>query len=409
MAVYQAPGVYVEEVEGGSRPIQGVATAVAAFVGFTEKAPEGNPDDPEGVRPTLVTNWSQFERNYGSFTEGAMLPLAVYGFFANGGGRAYIVKVPHLDGEGNPRAVAAADLVGNEGLRTGINGLAVAEDVTMVAVPDLINVAKGADGGVDLETWQAVQIALVNHCESQKDRMAILDAPPGMNPQQVLEWRTNAGYDSMFAALYYPHIRIANPLSKPTNDLPKTITVPPSGHLAGLWARTDGIGVWKAPANEVLRGALDLEYQMTTGEQEILNPVGINAIRAFGVRGIRVWGARTTSSDPLWRYLNVRRLFNYIEDSLIGGTQWVVFEPNDANLWARARRTVNAFLLGLWRAGAMVGATPDAGFYVKCDEETNPREAVDEGRVTIEIGVAAVKPAEFVVIRIGQWAGPGAE
>ena len=137
MAVYQAPGVYVEEVEGGSRPIQGVATAVAAFVGFTEKAPEGNPDDPEGVRPTLVTNWSQFERNYGSFTEGAMLPLAVYGFFANGGGRAYIVKVPHLDGEGNPRAVAAADLVGNEGLRTGINGLAVAEDVTMVAVPDL--------------------------------------------------------------------------------------------------------------------------------------------------------------------------------------------------------------------------------------------------------------------------------
>ena len=122
-----------------------------------------------------------------------------------------------------------------------------------------------------------------------------------------------------------------------------------------------------------------------------------------------MWGARTTSSDPLWRYLNVRRLFNYIEDSLIGGTQWVVFEPNDANLWARARRTVNSFLLGLWRAGAMVGATPDQGFYVKCDAETNPRESVDEGRVTIEIGVAAVKPAEFVVIRIGQWAGPGVE
>ena len=281
MAVYQAPGVYVEEVEGGSRPIQGVATAVAAFVGFTEKAPEGNPDDPEGVRPTLVTNWSQFERNYGSFTEGAMLPLAVYGFFANGGGRAYIVKVPHLDGEGNPRAVAAADLVGNEGLRTGINGLAVAEDVTMVAVPDLINVAKGADGGVDLETWQAVQIALVNHCESQKDRMAILDAPPGMNPQQVLEWRTNAGYDSMFAALYYPHIRIANPLSKPTNDLPKTITVPPSGHLAGLWARTDGIGVWKAPANEVAEGVVDLSVLLQDQHLALLYESGINCIRSF--------------------------------------------------------------------------------------------------------------------------------
>lgn len=409
MAVYQAPGVYVEEVEGGSRPVQGVATAVAAFVGFTEKAPEGNPDDPEGVRPTLVTNWSQFERSYGSFVEGAILPHAVYGFFANGGGRAYIVKVPHLDADGNPRPVAADDLVGNEALRTGINGLAVAEDVTMVAVPDLINVARNAEGGVDMDTWQGVQLALINHCEGQKDRMAILDSPPALNPQQALEWRTNAGYDSMFAALYYPNIRIANPLAKPTNDLPKVITVPPSGHLAGLWARTDGVGVWKAPANEVLRGALDLEYQMTTGEQEILNPVGINAIRAFGVRGIRVWGARTTSSDPLWRYLNVRRLFNYIEDSLLGGTQWVVFEPNDANLWARARRTVNSFLLGLWRQGAMVGATPDQGFYVKCDEETNPRESVDEGRVTIEIGVAAVKPAEFVVIRIGQWAGPGVE
>ena len=144
-----------------------------------------------------------------------------------------------------------------------------------------------------------------------------------------------------------------------TGSADTEILIPPSGHMAGIWARNDDTrGVWKAPANEVLRGALDLEYQMTTGEQEILNPVGINAIRAFGVRGIRVWGARTTSSDPLWRYLNVRRLFNYIEDSLIGGTQWVVFEPNDANLWARARRTVNAFLLGLWRAGAMVGATP---------------------------------------------------
>ncbi|GMU40208.1 MAG: hypothetical protein AMXMBFR23_10740 [Chloroflexota bacterium] len=409
MAVYQAPGVYVEEVEGGSRPIQGVATAVAAFVGFTERAPEGNPDDPNGVRPTLVTNWSQFERMYGGFIDGAVMPHAVYGYFANGGGRAYIVKVPHLGPDGAKLPVGADDLVGNEGLRTGINGLAVAEDVTMVAVPDLVTIARKDDGTIDQDTWKSVQVALIGHCESQKDRMAILDAPPGMNPQQCLEWRTAAGYDSMFAALYYPSIRIANPLAKPNNDLPKVITVPPSGHLAGLWARTDGVGVWKAPANEVVRGALDLEYTMTTGEQEILNPVGINAIRSFGIRGIRVWGARTTSSDPLWRYLNVRRLFNFIEDSLLGGTQWVVFEPNDANLWARARRTVNGFLLGLWRQGAMVGATPDAGFYVKCDAETNPRESVDEGRVTIEIGVAPVKPAEFVVIRIAQWAGPGAE
>lgn len=409
MAVYQAPGVYIEEVEGGSRPIQGVATAVAAFVGFTEKSP---PEDV-GTGPALVTNWSQYERMFGGFVEGAVLPHAVYGYFANGGGRAYIVKVPHLDGADgdetrNALPVAADDLIGNEAERRGIAGLAVAEDVTMVAVPDLITIARGADDAVDMTTWNGVQTALIGHCESQKDRMAILDSPPGMSPPQVQGWRTEAGLDSAFAALYYPHIKISNPLARPNNELPKMLTIPPSGHLAGLWARTDGVGVWKAPANEVLRGALDLEYKMTSGEQEILNPIGINAIRAFGVRGIRVWGARTLSSDPLWRYLNVRRLFNYIEDSLVGGTQWVVFEANDANLWARARRTVNSFLLGLWRAGAMVGATPEAGFYVKCDEETNPRESVDEGRLVIEIGVAPVKPAEFVIIRIAQWAGPGA-
>ena len=299
MAVYQAPGVYIEEVEGGSRPIQGVATSVAAFVGFTEKSP------PEGTDPgpVLVTNWSQFERIFGSFIEGAVLPHAVYGFFANGGGRAYIQKVPHLDGadgdeERAALPVAPDDMIGNEAERTGINGLAVAEDITMVAIPDLISIARGAEGAVDMTTWNAVQTGLIGHCEQQKDRMAILDAPPAMSPPQVQAWRTEAGLDSVFATLYYPHIKISNPLARPNNELPKMLTIPPSGHLAGLWARTDGVGVWKAPANEVVRGALDIEYKMTTGEQEILNPIGINAIRSFGVRGIRVWGARTLVIRP---------------------------------------------------------------------------------------------------------------
>ena len=185
-------------------------------------------------------------------------------------------------------------------------------------------------------------------------------------------------------------------------------TVPPSGHIAGVWARSDAErGVHKAPANEVIRGAVDLEVRLSKGEQDLLNPIGVNCIRPFGTRGIRVWGGRTLSSDPSWRYINVRRLFNYIEESILLGTQWVVFEPNDLDLWQRVKRTVHAFLLGLWRQGALFGATPEQAFYVKCDSETNPPESVDEGKLVVEIGVAPVKPAEFVIFRISQWQGGG--
>jgi phage tail sheath protein FI len=176
--------------------------------------------------------------------------------------------------------------------------------------------------------------------------------------------------------------------------------------MAGIWARTDeSRGVWKAPANEVVLGALDVELKITSGEQSLLNPIGINCIRPFGVRGIRVWGARTLASDPSWRYLNVRRLFNMIETTILQGTQWVVFEPNDQALWQRVKRTIDAFLLGLWRDGALFGSTPEEAFYVKCDAETNPPESIDEGKLVVEVGVAPVKPAEFVIFRIGQWQG----
>jgi phage tail sheath protein FI len=163
--------------------------------------------------------------------------------------------------------------------------------------------------------------------------------------------------------------------------------------------------VHKAPANEVVRGAIDLEINITKAEHDLLNPEGINCIRSFPGRGIRVWGARTISSDPSWRYLNVRRLFNYIEESILEGTQWVVFEPNDLDLWQRIKRTINAFLLGVWRDGALFGATPEQAFYVKCDEETNPPDVVDRGQVVCEIGIAPVKPAEFVVFRLAQFSG----
>jgi hypothetical protein len=248
---------------------------------------------------------------------------------------------------------------------------------------------------------QAVQLAMIAHCELMGDRVAILDAPPGLNAQQVKEWRQDkAGYDSAYAALYWPWV---STMDVTTGEL---MLLPPSGHIAGIWGRNDDTrGVHKAPANEVVRGAVSLEMQLTRKEHDLLNPIGINCIRAFPGRGIRVWGARTLSSDPAWRYLNIRRYFNFLEESILGGTNWVVFEPNDDALWAKIRRTISAFLLMEWRKGALFGLTPDEAFFVKCDRETNPAEAIDAGQVLCMIGVAPVKPAEFVIFRLAQFSG----
>jgi uncharacterized protein len=503
MPTYLSPGVYVEEVEAGSRPIEGVGTAVAAFVGFAPQGPVHT--------PTLVSNWTQFTTTFGEFAEGQYLAHAVYGYFLNGGGNAYIVRINggqdggngngavaqpqaqlggyrvvarelpagqtnnnitvevHDAGEGAPEdravlivkqdgkeaekynvttkrgrenvvtqlrehsklitveevaagnglskgtvslvaeqpsvpapvphAVVADDYVGDVSERSGFGGLEAVDEITMVSVPDLMSAYQ--NGSIDLETLKAVQLSLIAHCELMGNRMAILDPPPGLSPQQVREWRQDlAGYDSKYATLYYPWAKVFDP-STGTNTF-----VPPSGHMAGVWGRNDATrGVHKAPANEVVRGAVDLQTQLTKAEQELLNPIGVNCIRSFPGRGIRVWGARTLSSDPAWRYLNVRRLFNYLEESILVGTQWVVFEPNDDALWARIRRTVGSFLVTEWRKGALFGLTPDEAYYVRCDRETNPAEQIDNGQVTCEIGIAPVKPAEFVVFRLAQMSG----
>jgi phage tail sheath protein FI len=295
--------------------------------------------------------------------------------------------------------LSADDYVGDAADRTGFSGLEAVDEVTMVAVPDLM--AAYEKGAIDLETVQAVQLAMIAHCELMGDRMAILDPPPGLSPQQIKEWRVDrAGYDSKYATLYWPYIKVFDPASG-TNKF-----VPPSGHMAGVWAQTDDTrGVHKAPANVVVRGAITLQTQITKAEHDLLNPVGINCIRSFPGRGVRVWGARTLSSDPAWRYLNVRRLFNYLEESILQGTQWVVFEPNDYALWARIRRTISAFLVNEWRKGALFGLTPAEAFYVKCDGETNPAEGIDAGQVVCQIGVAPVKPAEFVIFQLAQFSG----
>ncbi len=300
-----------------------------------------------------------------------------------------------------PATIKSTTFKGDVSERTGIEGLEVAEDATMLCCPDLMSAYES--GALDKDGVKAVQTTMIAHCERLGDRMAILDPLPGLSPQDVKKWRIDeTNYDSKFAALYYPWIKVGGPDGKP-------LLIPPCGHIAGIYARNDTErGVHKAPANEVIRGALEASIAITKGEQDTLNPFGINCLRVFPGRGIRVWGARTLSSDPQWRYVNVRRLFNYVEKSIERGTQWVVFEPNDPDLWARVRRDVGAFLTGVWRSGALFGLTREEAFFVKCDAETNPPDVRDRGQLVIEIGLAPVKPAEFVIFRLSQFAGGGA-
>ena len=302
-------------------------------------------------------------------------------------------------GASKPSAVSSTDYVGDPAARTGFGGLEAIDEVTMVSAPDLM--AAFQAGMIDLEAVKTVQTAMITHCELMGDRMAILDTPPNMNVQQVKDWRVNAtGYDSKYATLYWPWVKVLDPPSG------KNVMIPPSGLVAGVWSRNDDTrGVHKAPANEVVRGVVDIELNISKVEHDLLNPVGINVVRSFPGKGIKIWGARTLSSDSSWRYVNVRRLFNYLEKSVLNGTDWVVFEPNDPALWARIRRTIAAFLVNEWRKGALFGYTADQAFYVKCDDETNPAESIDAGQVVCEIGIAPVKPAEFVIFRLSQFSG----
>jgi phage tail sheath protein FI len=512
MPTYLTPGVYVEEVPSANKPIEGVSTSIAAFVGLAPGGPVNT--------PMRISNWTQFAKIFGDpnepengpFMDGAYLAHSVYGFFQNGGTLCWVVRVGDdggSNGAGAARAAlpAAADggveayaavalesgredvsveiveepsagdgadqtytvkvaagtdseeftglslkkgrnnlatkvnaqsklikieetgaslpeaqrvpaagtyrlsapsidpskvkpthFEGDVARRRGMGGLAAVDEVTMVVMPDIMTLA--SDNGDDVQI-RDLQGKMIAHCENMGDRMAILDCPPDMLPQEILEWRMNtAGYDSKFAALYYPWIEVQNPLTN------QPLMIPPSGHVAGLWCRTDGTrGVHKAPANEVVMGANGLGFQITGAEQGGLNKVGINCIRAFPGRGIRVWGARTLSSDPEWRYINVRRLFNFVSESIMEGTQWSVFEPNDEKLWIQLRIAATNFLTRVWSDGALFGSTPAQAFYVKCDSETNPPEVIEAGQVICEIGIAPVKPAEFVIFRLSQFSG----
>ncbi|MEM6679420.1 MAG: phage tail sheath C-terminal domain-containing protein [Pseudomonadota bacterium] len=509
MPEYLAPGVYVEEVSSGLRPIEGVSTSNVGFCGGTERG-------PRGVR--LITSNPEFERVYGGLIDPQIsyLPFAVRGFFENGGRRAFISRAfTSADDPAESAQGTAGDLqftasgpgdwgarvrvwvdqnkqtgttdtrvtfrltvayfeteedlpesqdppddnravslrraqlveefsnVSNERnrpdyaptvLKSGSNLVtgsfqtepagaieptadepvaltggseqqqtdrnAIEEALDLLGEVDLVNILAVPDQGRDVSLAEL----LVNQCEQLRDRFAVLQGAQTFttpdNFRAVLPVST-------YCAVYHPWIRVFDPRR---ND---TVVVPPCGHVAGVYARTDvDRGVHKAPANEQLRGLYlreigderTLNQQINRQRHDIFNPANINIIRDFRAdgRGIRVFGARTFSADPEWRYISVRRLFLFIEESIEEGTQWVVFEPNDDTTRAAVRRNVSAFLLGVWRSGALAGLTQDEAFFVKCDLETTTQADIDAGRLICLVGVAPVKPAEFVIFRFSQ-------
>jgi phage tail sheath protein FI len=404
MASYMTPGVYVEEVPGGPRSIAGVGTSTGAFVGVAPKA------DAHVDEAIACNNWSQFVKAYvGEQTPSTDLARAVFGFFMNGGTRCYVVNV----GAGKP-------IAGDARKRTGLAALEPIDEVAIVAAPGFHDPAS--------------HDALLSVCEGLADRVAILDPPPRVEDTDALKELATLGAtssasepgeetgakrgskksasgglrprvsDGGYGAFYFPWITMRDPLNGSA-----IVQAAPSGHIAGIYSRVDATrGVHKAPANEVIRGALGVTYAVTRAEQGELNRKGVNCIRVIS-NAIRVWGARTLAEEASeWRYINVRRLINFIEESIEEGTNWTVFEPNDATLRQSVIRDVSNFLRLQWRAGALVGATPNQAFFVKCDAENNPPEVVDAGRLVVDIGVAPSKPAEFIIFRVAQWAGGGA-
>jgi phage tail sheath protein FI len=295
------------------------------------------------------------------------------------------VDETHFPGDMNPIVASANPKVSQMyGRGRGLAAVAAIDEVSLLLAPDEVRFDP-----------DSLTTDIINQCEQLKDRFAIVSAPQGQNDTGPVR----PPFDTSYAAYYYPWIEVYDPVTR------SQIRIPPTGHVAGIVARTDiERGVHKAPANEVVRGAADLEFAVTKGMQDILNPRGVNCVRDFRAdgRGIRLWGARTMSSDPQWKYVNVRRLFLFVEESIDEGTQWVVFEPNDEPLWAQVRRSITNFLIRVWRSGALMGLTQEEAFFVKCDRTTMTQDDIDNGRLVCYIGIAPVKPAEFVIFRISQ-------
>jgi phage tail sheath protein FI len=439
MSDYFAPGVYVEEIPSAVKPIAGVSTSIACFIGVVPdkiQIPQQNPQydptrkpaPPAAVKPVkddqaakpddnaggvparpaqyapdnlpyklvtvdvptpagevrLCTSFSDFQRQFASGELGAFstdtgqnqLAHAINGYFGNGGSVCYVIRIKSSDA-----------------IDDALQASQPYEDISTICVPG--------------NSEDTVRAAVTQHCEvTMPDRFAVFDGPQKLdftNAANTLPKTTKNG------AYYQPWLKVFDLATKLQDPKGKgIISTPPSGHMAGIFARVDTQrGVHKAPANEVVLGALDLEYLISKPQQTLLNPPGINCIRNMN-GNVTVWGARTVGGERNqdWKYLNVRRTFQYLVKSIDRGTQWVVFEPNDQKLWAKIIRNITAFLTVVWRNGALFGADETQAFYVKCDEELNPAATRDLGQVICEIGVAISRPAEFVIFRISQWQPP---
>jgi uncharacterized protein len=396
MPNYQSPGIYVEEVATGNKPIGMVGTSTAAFVGVA-------PAKDKCVNQAQpCNNWGEFCKFFvNDDSQSTDLSNAVFSFFNNGGSRCYVVNIG-----------ASNSVAGDSRDHSGLCALETVDEVAIVAAPGYCDAVS--------------QDAVISHCEKLGDRVAILDAPltvtsiDSLKELNIVSAKTPddgkddaakkpvtsalkgmrpRNSDGGYGAFYFPWFKSRNPL-----QAGEIINMPPSGAMAGIYARTDSTrGVHKAPANEIVKGAVGLATLVSREEQGELNRKGVNIIRMFP-DGIRAWGARTLADEASeWRYIPVRRTFNMIKESIEEGTRWTVFEPNDMMTWKSIERDIRCFLMRVWRDGALLGATPEQAFYVKCDAETNPSEVRDAGQLVAEIGIAPVKPAEFIVFRIGQW------
>jgi phage tail sheath protein FI len=415
LSIYQSkmPGVYIEEISAGSNPIVGVGTSTAAFIG---KAATAGDDIP-----TPITSWNQFVKTYSqednnpfaTATATLFLPYAVYCFFNEGGTRCYVVNESSTyDGETTP---------------AWFEELQKIDDINIIAFPDT--------GGLD-DPSPYIQLGY-EYCYEREYCFFIIDSPKDNNtPTEIKTFVSGIGDIQVtidgeersvkdmglnkYSAVYFPWLKITNPSYSPYGDTRPTITVPPSGAIAGIYARTDANrGVWKAPAglsDGRIYSAKDVNLKFSEQDYGDLNCHNINAIRNIKDTGVCVWGARTvvlftqeqinTCDDTIiqteWKYINIRRLFNYIEESLYEGNQWVVFEPNGTELWSIVNRNITAFLTDQWKDGAFYGTTAEEAFFVKVDKDNNPPDLREQGFLIIDVGIAPIYPAEFVIIRITQ-------
>jgi phage tail sheath protein FI len=345
-------GVFVENTRIQPPAIEGVSTSNAAFLGETQTGP---------TTSTLITSFAEYQRIFGGyFGVDKYLPYAVGGFFGNGGKRCFVSSVNDLD---YARALAKLEVV----------------DASVIYVPN----AQAFSGLADL---------LISHCELLRNRFVIFDSLKGQDSSSVTKPR-----DSSFAALYYPWIYVKDDVTG------KLCLVPMGGHVAGIYVRTDiEAGVHKAPANQVVHGALGTEITMKSHQQDILNPQGINSIRNFPNKGLLLWGARTLSSDPTKKYVNVCRLLIYLEQSIKKGTAWATFELNNETTWAKMKSTIENFLTQAWTDRRLLGAKKQEAFFVNCDRTTMTQNDIDNGRINVLVGVAPVKATEFIIFRVNQ-------